>query len=220
MGYHRAFPDAEIVGHDIVAQPRYPFTFMQSDAMAVLDNEAWLQTFDLIHASPPCQAYSITKHSHDKTYPDYVAAVRRQLVASGVSWVIENVVGAPMPSAVELCGAAFGLTATDDDGAPLVLRRHRRFEASWLVMPPPCDCKRYKALGYMVGGVYGGGPSNRSKAPWKGSHRRRGGYTPPQHVRRELMGIDWMVGRELCEAIPPAYTQYIGTQLAALLEAA
>ena len=202
VGYHRAFPDAEIVGVDIVPQPRYPFTFVQADAMTFP-----LDGFDFIHASPPCQRYSVTRHTHAKVYPDLVGPVRNRLVANGVPWAMENVVGAPMPAAFVLCGASFGLKAYDElSGKVLWLRRHRLFESSAFVMPPACACR-----GKDIGGVYSGGPNNRNPN-WN-----RGGYTPPGAVRKVLMDIGWMTGRQLCEAIPPAYTEFIGHQLAAVL---
>lgn len=214
VGYARA--GFEVVGVDLKAQPRYPFEFIQGDALQYAGVN-WMD-FDAIAASPPCQHYSVTRHSHSKEHPDLVPATREMLQFTGKPWVMENVPGAPMTNYVELCGASFGLEATDDDGAPLVLRRHRLFETNFMVWdPPPCACGKYRNAGVMVGGVYGAGPSNRSKAPWDGFGRRRGGYTPKQHVRAELMGIDWMTQGELSQAIPPAYTEFIGRALLASL---
>jgi len=208
MGYHLA--GFEMTGVDIVKQPRYPFDFVQDDALEYLAEHG--TEFDFIAASPPCQAYSITKHSHSKEHPELIEPTRELLQATGLPYVMENVVGAPMATVVELCGASFGLTATDLDGMPLVLRRHRLFESNVMLMQQPCECRDFKAKGFRVGGVYGGGPSNRDKS-WK-----RGGYTPPASVRAELMGIDWMTQKELTQAIPPAFTRWIGEQLIASLE--
>ncbi len=206
MGYHRAGFD--VVGVDIKRQKNYPFEFHQADAL-----EFPLDGFDAIHASPPCQAYSVTRHTHTKEHPELVAPTRERLVGAGVPWIMENVIGAPMPSAIVLCGASFGLHAYDPaTGLDLWLKRHRYFESSNLFMPPPCACK-----GKKIGGVYGGGPENRSLA---GSHRIGGGYTPAQPVRAELMGIAWMNQQELTQAIPPAYTEWIGLQLLDVLAAA
>lgn len=203
MGYHRA--GFRVVGVDIKRQPHYPFEFIQADATTFP-----LDGFDVIHASPPCQAYSVTRHSQPQVkYPDLLPLTRERLAATGKPWVIENVVGAPMGWAIELCGTSFGLYATDLDGQRLRLKRHRWFEFDRLMLGPPCSCDR----SIMVGGVYSGGPANRQKNTWAGSKGRRGGYTPRHQVREELMGIDWMNQHELTQAIPPAYTKWIGKQL-------
>src|SRR6187200_2858563 len=106
IGYHRAGFD--VVGVDIVDRPRYPFEFHQADALTYP-----LDGFDAIHASPPCQAYSITKNAHDRQHPEMVEPVRARLVASGVPYVIENVVGAPLIDPVTICGSMFDLRAWD-----------------------------------------------------------------------------------------------------------
>jgi DNA (cytosine-5)-methyltransferase 1 len=202
VGYHRAGFD--VVGVDIKPQPRYPFPFVQGDA---LNPPCDLSAFDAIHASPPCQAYSITKHSHSKEHPDLLPRTRAMLVESGVPWVIENVPGAPMPAAFVLCGASFGLKSYDPaTGLQLWLQRHRWFESSVAMWAAPHACK-----GKEIGGVYGGGSVDRSH------DGRRGGYTPAAAVRSSLMGIDWMDGAHLNQAIPPAYTEFIGEQLLAAL---
>lgn len=123
---------------------------------------------------------------------------------------MENVVGAPMPSAIELCGAAFGLHAHDPaTGLDLWLKRHRWFESSMALWGPGgCYCR-----GKEIGGVYGGGSTDRNRA----RNVRRGGYTPSTSVRRELMGIDWMTAKALNQAIPPAYTEFLGRQVMELL---
>lgn len=204
MGYHRA--SFEVYGVDIKPQPRYPFWFRQADAMTFP-----LDGFDVIHASPPCQAYSITKHSHDKKYPELIEPIRERLRAFRAPYVIENVIGAKMNAPIVLCGTMFGLRATDDDGKELYLRRHRLFESNrWLSMPTHCTCADQTVR---CGGVYGGGPSNRSKE--KNEAWGRGGYTPSHSVRCALLGTPWMIGREVNEAIPPAYTEWIGRQLLA-----
>lgn len=202
-GYARA--GFQVTGVDIERQPHYPFRFFQADAMTFP-----LDGFDAIHASPPCQAYSVTKHTHDKQHPDLLGPTRDRLVQSGVPWIIENVVGAPMRDPLMLCGTMFDLTAVDDDGTTLFLRRHRLFESSELLFAPgPCRCPEFKARGWRVGGVYGGGSSDRAHAQFV----RRGGYTPRGHVRRALMGMDWTTQDELSQAIPPVYTEWLGMQL-------
>jgi DNA (cytosine-5)-methyltransferase 1 len=206
MGYHRA--GFEVVGVDINPQPRFPFTFIQADAMTYP-----LDGFDAIHASPPCQAYSITKNAHSREHPDLVPATLERLQVSGVPWIVENVVGAPLPDPVTLCGSMFDLVADDHYlGAPVQLKRHRLFASSGLLLAPgPC---RHRS-GMRVGGVYGGAWSkNKTIDP---SVKRTGGYAPPDDVQRVLMGIDWMTRKELNQAIPPAYTHHLGLQVMAWL---
>lgn len=190
MGYHRA--GFEVVGVDLRAQPRYPFEFHQADAMAFP-----LEGFDAIHASPPCQRYShLTRTRHKsrvKDHPDLVVPTRERLEAAGVPWVIENVVGSPL-SGIVLCGSSFGLG----------VRRHRVFEASFGMLAPEC---RHAEQGRAVP-VYGhtGSGANRGG---EARHGRKNGIAE----WREAMGIDWMTVAEIVEAIPPAYTEWIGRWL-------
>src|SRR5512135_844069 len=105
MGLHRALPDAEIVGVDIKPQPRYPFTFVQADAMTFP-----LEGYDFIWASPPCQAHTaLRKMWNSKPHADLIPQTRERLVAAGIPYVIENVPGAPLSNPIRLCGTAFGL---------------------------------------------------------------------------------------------------------------
>lgn len=215
VGYHRAGFD--VVGVDIEPHPSYPFEFIQADALDVLADTAFLDTFDVKHASPPCWAHSRAtlglRKSGVKEYIDLYPQTRAALGAYGGMWVIENVPGISMDTPpLKLCGSMFDLTATDLDGTPLRLERHRLFESSELLLAPgPCRHDRR----VQVGGVYGGGSSDRRHA----KDVRRGGYTPRTQVRRELMGIDWMNGDDLNQAIPPAYTEHIGMQLIDILAA-
>lgn len=217
VGYHRAGFD--VVGVDIEPHRDYPYEMHVADALAVLRGEGPVDPagFDVIHASPPCQAYSITRHSHGKEHPDLLPDTRRLLQAWGGAYVIENVPGAPMPGAVVLCGSEFGLRAHDPASDRwLTLRRHRLFESNRFLMGAGgCTCASDRAAG-RIGGVYGGGSTDRNHA----REVRRGGYTPSQQVAKELMGIDWMTRGDLTQAIPPAYTQFIGEQLRTYLEAA
>ena len=138
VGYSRAGFD--VVGVDNRPMPRYPFTFVQGDALEYL--AAHGGEFDAIHASPPCQRYSVLAAMHpDREYPDLLQPARELLEASGKPWVIENVETAPMEReanlfgfGVLLCGSMFGL------GVPRgYLRRHRCFETSFPVPQPACD---------------------------------------------------------------------------------
>jgi DNA (cytosine-5)-methyltransferase 1 len=191
MGYHRAGFD--VVGVDINPQPNYPFEFHQADAMTYP-----LDGFDVVHASPPCQSYSSLRGFTDGTYPRLIDAVRDMF--RGRAYVIENVVGAPLVNPIRLCGSSFNLGVW----------RHRLFETP-VPMPPPPPCSHSDhPLPIDVTGT--GGPFlGVRKSPGGGVSRKPNNLA---HAR-DVMGIDWMVRRELSESIPPAYTEWIGRQLIA-----
>lgn len=204
MGLHRA--GFEVVGVDIRPQPRYPFEFHQADALTFP-----LAGFDFIWASPPCQAHTAMKTMHNaREHADLIPATRDRLLASGVPYVIENVVGAPLFDAFRLCGTMFGLGVEDAD-----LQRHRIFEASFFVgMIPPCNHGARATIG-----VYGGHIRNRKRRTIgiygegvRDSRRKLDKGVPDFTVEqgREAMGIDWMTVAELSQAIPPAYSEFIG----------
>ncbi len=198
MGYHLAGFD-EIVGVDIVDQPRFPFRFVRGDALD-LPSE-YLAGFDLIHASPPCQAYSTLRHAPGAVkYPDLVEPTRALLTESNSEYVIENVPGAPLIDPIRLCGSMFDLWS-----GKFELRRHRIFETSWEVAPP-----RLCSHGRPVLGVYG--DLSRNSRP---SNR---GVKAGIAQAEEMMGIDWMDRKELVQAIPPAYSRYLGGSLIAELD--
>lgn len=209
-GAGRGYADAgfEVVGVDINDQPRYPFEFIRADVLA-LDVD-FLRTFDAIHASPPCQGYSAMRHAPGgKDHPRLIGATRALLEASGRPWIIENVeeARADMREPVMLCGTMFGLGTQGCE-----LQRHRLFEASFPLTVPACDHS-----GGPVVGVYGGHARNRSakhggrgtRDVWEGGHVA---------ACQEAMGIDWMTLGQISEAIPPAYTRFIGAQLLTHLE--
>lgn len=228
-GYSRA--GFEVYGIDLFVdhnQLRYPFPSHKGDAILAMCRllagetieftdgaELGLTDFAAIASSPPCQAYSITRHAHSIAHPDLVAPERYLLRASGLPYVIENVPGAPVQTPLTLCGSEFGLTAVDFDGEPLHLKRHRLFESNvFLTGNGGCRCAEMKRAGYRVGGVYGGqGGISKEHA----RDVRHGGYTPSKSVREQLLGIDWMTLRGLSQSIPPAYTEHIGRQLVAHL---
>lgn len=205
VGYHRAGFD--VVGVDHKPQPRYPFEFVQKDALRFMERLldgldpvfGWaLHDLDAVHASPPCQAYSwLTRNLHKANeYPNLVGRTRELLQTTGLPYVIENVGGSPLRNPVTVCGSSVGLD----------VRRHRLFETNWPLLTAPCAHgwqaprfrsldKRQKSLATIVG-VHG--------------HHNYGGE---REVRERAMGIAWMKPRELVEAIPPAYTELIGHQL-------
>jgi DNA (cytosine-5)-methyltransferase 1 len=214
MGYSRA-GFTEIVGVDIKRQPRYPFTFVQGDALEYL--AAHGHEFDAIHASPPCQKFSAMTRGRwkDREHPNHIGQTRELCGESGRPWVIENVPGAPLitTQTLQLCGTQFGLQTPEGSQ----LRRHRWFESPFIfALLPPCQHNDGSAIG-----VYGGGQHPKRRRPATiGVWGNSGGYSKRDDLhhygleaRRAAMGIDWMNGPELSEAIPPAYTEFIGRQL-------
>lgn len=186
MGYHRAGFD--VVGVDINPQPRYPFEFIQADALEYC--AAHGHEFDAIHASPPCQAYSSATLDHSK-HVDLYVPTRELLQGSSRPFVIENVIGAPYQSGIIMCGSMFGMR----------IRRHRNFEASILMFQPVCQHAGRERPITITG--HGG-------AKWKEyKHSRKA----PVSVWPELMGMPWATWKEAAQAIPPAYTEFIGRQL-------
>lgn len=187
----------DVVGVDLKPQPRYPFAFIQIDALAL--DQRFLRSFDAIHASPPCQAYTpLGALNPHITYPDLLAPTRAMLEATGLPWVIENVMTAPLRKdrSIVLCGEMFGLRTY----------RHRRFESNVDLVAPEHP-KHVKLTA-----------TKQRKARWaEGWHVSITGDVGT-YVGPEAMGINWMSGNELCEAIPPAYTRLIGEQLVAVVQ--
>jgi DNA (cytosine-5)-methyltransferase 1 len=193
MGYSLA--GFEVIGVDIKKQKRYPFEFIQADALEVLADKNYLKQFDVIAASPPCQTHSATKHLRNAqgkstSKIDLIPQTREALKDWGGFYVIENVPGAPLIDAVTLCGSAFNLK----------VRRHRNFESNMQLTGTVCN---HKSQGKPVG-VYG---SMKDEIPG-------GGHTAKTlEEARDAMGIDWMLWGDLVEAIPPIYTHFLGKQI-------
>ncbi len=194
VGYHRAGFD--VVGVDNRPQPRYPFEFIQDDALgwmeAALEINPYqdsLVGFDAIHASPPCQAYSVATRDRSG-HADLIGPVRDLLEATGLPYVIENVPGAPLIDPVTICGSSLGLR----------VRRHRLFETNWPLMVPPCA---HGQQGVPVG-VYGEGSSKSQK---------RGRKADNEAEVLDVMGMPWADRKTAIQAIPPVYTELIGHQL-------
>jgi DNA (cytosine-5)-methyltransferase 1 len=203
MGYHRAGFD--VTGVDNRPQPRYPFTFVQADAMTYP-----LDGFDAIHASPPCEAFTQMsarwrgKGTKADEHPDLLTPTLARLRPIEVPWVVENVQGAVhhMRVILKLHGGMF---------PGLGVHRPRLFESNVLLLAPMA-----RQVTSPIG-VYGTKPDGRTTY----RYRNNGNYKGKSLIRaaksveeaREVMGIDWMTWDEIRKAIPPAYTELIGAQL-------
>jgi DNA (cytosine-5)-methyltransferase 1 len=187
MGLHRV--GFEVTGVDINPQQNYPFEFVQADAL-----EYPLDGFDLIWASPPCQAFTAYKRrpNHVRHMDNLIPAIRESLKASGIPYIIENVPGAPLENPLQLCGSSFGLD----------VRRHRMFECSFHALAPSCNhswqTPRFPQA------------TNRKNLR---STVEVGVWRIPIDTQREAMDIDWMTVKELSQAIPPAYSEYLGSHV-------
>lgn len=212
-GYGYYLAGFEVVGVDSEPQPRYPFTFVRADALTFP-----LDGFDVIHASPPCQEYSVSrslrkvasKHGVKHTLK-LIAPIRERLEASGKPWIIENVAFSDLPDALELCGSMFDLPG-------LPIQRHRWFACSHLLFAPG-PCRHADGCINPVGGKirgYGRFATGKRFIDARGRTRKREGYFRLAEGRK-AMGIPWMSMSELSQAIPPAYTEWIGKQLIEVL---
>ena len=191
MGYHLAGID-EIVGIDSQPQPRFPFDFIQDDAIKFLARHG--EEFDLIHASPPCQLYSKTHRIMHGNHPDLIERTRDILLEIGKPFIIENVINAPLHNPIMLCGAMFGLRTY----------RHRLFEICPYVLNPPPHPQHLTPTTKM----------GRKLKP--GTFMIICGNFAGVDDAREIMQTDWMIGREMAQAIPPAYTEWIGREILAI----
>jgi DNA (cytosine-5)-methyltransferase 1 len=187
MGYHRSGFD--VVGVDNRPMPRYPFEFHQADALAFL--EAHGHEYDVIHASPPCQRYCRGTHNREN-HPDLLPITRTRLEENFKPWIIENVIGSPMRGDIRICGCMVGL--------PLI-RRVRLFESSMPIFNLLRTCHHDGP----VITVTGTGVPSGTIASW--------GRLISFQEMKDAMGIDWMTRKELSQAIPPAYTEYIGRRI-------
>ena len=202
MGLHRAWPEAEITGVDIKPQPRYPFTFVQADAMTFP-----LDGYDFIWASPPCQDHMRTPLPGAKKHGTawMLPASRERLQGQSAPWVIENVPGAPLRADYKLCGCMFGLRNDEWE-----LRRVRLFEVSW---PVPLTLQSPHLHLRPALAVVGNGQPSYYRHRFAKTPEGKPDYALFRAVCRELMGIDWMTRDELSQAVPPAYSEYIARQL-------
>jgi DNA (cytosine-5)-methyltransferase 1 len=191
VGYARAGFD--VTGVDSQPMPRYPFTFHQADALSFLAKH-WRE-FDIIHASPPCQDHSPLSAlvgSHGTGW--LLDATRQALRETGSPYIVENVAGAHMPATLTLCGTMFGLRTC----------RHRKFEIGniFALWPLPEHPKHRARTS-----------TKKRRACWEAGHNISVTGDIGSTIGGLALDIDWMTGNELSQAIPPAYTEFIGAQL-------
>jgi DNA (cytosine-5)-methyltransferase 1 len=208
VGYARA--GFKVIGVDIKPQPNYPFEFFQNDAIEVL--RWWRLTrytalmdhgIAAVHASPPCQAYSDLQRRSRRSYPQLIEPVRRLLQETRLPWVIENVPEAPLRAPIILCGTMF---------PGLRVIRHRAFEASF---PLAWHNHGYHPSHPLVF-TYDKRKAHYGQLDQDTSFVQvTGGGNCTVANKRAAMGVGWMNGAEANEAIPPAYTEFIGAQLLA-----
>lgn len=204
VGYARA--GFEVSGVDIAPHPEYPFELVVQDALKFLAAQPIHLDFDAVHASPPCQGYTTMGNRYRGTggptdeHAQLIDVVRQELEASDLPYVIENVTGARkhMRSPITLSGGSFGLR----------VERPRLFETNWPLTPPV----RRAVPRDEVLGIYGRSPDGRRLWTRKDGSVLRAARSLEEGAA--AMGIDWMTSwADVTEAIPPAYTTWIGGQL-------
>jgi DNA (cytosine-5)-methyltransferase 1 len=208
MGYHRAGFD--VLGVDHEPQPRYPFEFVQGDALDYIFRNH--QDFDAIHVSPPCKKHTRLKAFSGAHHLDLIEDTRNVLAATGLPYVIENVEGAPLIDPVTLCGSMFDLG----------VRRHRLFESNIPLAQPDCRHAEQDAAspGYPVKRYHSGRPVIHTSTVVGVYGRGQGLGKGEVELWRKAMGIDWMNKEGMREAIPPVYAEHVGAQLMAHLREA
>jgi DNA (cytosine-5)-methyltransferase 1 len=189
MGYHRA--GFEVVGIDNQPQPKYPFKFVQADALMYA--VAFGRQFDVIHASPPCQAYS-TMTTDRSIHKAMIVVTRRVLQWIGKPYIIENVPGArrELINPIMLCGTMFDLLTI----------RHRYFECEPIIWFAPKSCAHYRKT------VDAGRPPNHEK-----NYHAIYGHFSDIPFAQKAMNIEWLGQKGLAQAIPPAYTEWLGNEM-------
>jgi DNA (cytosine-5)-methyltransferase 1 len=225
MGYHWAgFAKERIVGVDLMWFRHYPFKFVRGGVFELLPKLLHDYPITHIHASPPCQLYSIGSRSYvsSKPYADYIPRIRELLDETDLPYVIENVEYAPLikDRCILLCGSMqeFQSNVPMTKSGALRVLRHRLFESNIKLVQPEDHLPNFPK--YQVVNKHPYVHTTRKQLdhfgkldPYKDFVMVAGGGNAPAEACRDAMGIDWMNRDELCEAIPPAYTRYIGKQL-------
>jgi DNA (cytosine-5)-methyltransferase 1 len=208
-GYQQA--GFEVIGVDVEPQPNYcGDTFIQADALEVAEALAKhgalfcgpglkILTFDAIHASPPCQAHTDLQKQSKRTYPELIGPTRELLKATGLPYVIENVEGAPLIDPVKICGASI---------PGLRVIRHRLFESNFPLQGIPCPDRHPLVF------TYDKRKPHYGQLDQDASYVQvTGGGNCSVANKLDAMQINWMTGKEVNEAIPPAYCKHVGDQL-------
>ena len=188
-GYEQAGFD--VTGIDIEPQPKHRGKFIQADAIEYL--KAHFHEYDVIHASPPCQAYSMASmqfRKAGKEYVDLIEVTRMELIKTGKPYIIENVPGSPLINPIELCGSMFGMRTY----------RHRLFESNMKLQAP--EHPKHIA------------PNAKMGRPVKdGEFIQYVGHFSGVKLVQKMTGLHWLGQGELAQSIPPQYTKYIGRQV-------
>lgn len=207
MGYKLAAAelgmDIQLTGVDVEPQKNYPFEFVQEDAISFLAREG--RGFTHIHASPPCQEFTHISNAKDAAKTNghkgllFLCELRVMMYQANLPGVIENVMGAPLIKDIILDGRMFGLK---------VIRRRIFETVNWFTMKPgvPAYKRGMVARGECMTVAGHGSNKNRRGNKWQVEGKT------VLSKRRNAMGIDWMTDREITQAIPPAYTKYIGME--------
>lgn len=215
-GAAQGYADAgwEVIGVDHVAQPRYPFAFVKADCLD--PDSRLLRIADAMHASPPCQFGTELRHAPGakRTHLNLIPATRAAFRATGKPYVIENVRGVRehLMHPISLNGFMFGLGFTTSTGQRFHLERERLFETNWGLLPPTLWQRQTPVVG-----MYGGHIRNRAKEHGGRATRDFVGEDKPA-LAKEAMGMPWATMNGMSEAIPPAYTRYIGDRLMAHIQ--
>lgn len=203
MGLHRAGFD--VTGVDIEPQKRYPFKFVLGDALEYVAEHG--REYDLVIAGPPCQLYCVMAHMSKGGYPDLVGPTREALQATGRPYIIENVPGAPLINPIKLCGTMF---------PGLRVIRHRLFECWPTLWWPPAPCYHWGRCGNKQLLNERGKRVVQSFANCDFLTITGNGYIAADG--RIAMGIPWMTRNELSQAIPPAYTEWLGREMLKVIQ--
>lgn len=191
MGYHKA--GFTVHGVDLHPQPRYPFTFFQKDAISYLEeliDSGEIYEYDVIHGSPPCQAFTRAQTIRGNNHPDLIAPFRELVKKTGLPYIIENVPGSPLEDPILLCGASFGLHTY----------RHRLFESNFPFTAPQHE--KHIVV-----------PTKMGRPLAQGDfYHAVGNFTSVDYVRKD-MDVPWMNREGIRESIPPVYTEYLGKEV-------